>query len=250
MLSGNPSYLRLFAETITRSGIKTFHPKLLRVSGEVLDESTRKFLESSFGCEVFDSYWASEIGSISWECKRKEGQHVNVDMLILEIIRDGEPVDIGERGEIVVTGFLNCAMPLIRYRVGDIGILNSEQCSCGRSFPTLKSVEGRLVDRITLPNGRTVTPKQIMSTIQSTPGVSRYQAVQKSQKKIIIELMRKASDPEVSVSELKARCHEVLGNDVEIEVFVGSRENLKAKFRPVISKLTVDGEPRWTEPRE
>lgn len=249
VLCGTPSYLRLIAETISDKGIKNLHPKLLRCSGEVLDEPTRRFLESSFECEVFDSYWANEVGSIAWECKKKEGLHVNADMLILEIIRDGEPVGPGERGEIVVTGLLNYAMPLIRYRVGDVGILDDEKCSCGRSFPLLKSIEGRVVDCFTLPNGQTVTPKHIMSIIQSTPGVSRYQAVQENEKKVTIELMRKDSDPDVSVSELMARCHEILGDDVEIEIFVGTRDNLKAKFRPVISKLTVSGETRWVEPR-
>lgn len=249
VLSGNPSYLRLIAETLTDRGIENFHPKLLRCSGEVLDEPTRKFLESSFGCEVFDSYWSNEAGSISWECKEKEGQHINVDLLILEVIRDGERVGPGEKGEIVITSLLNYAMPLIRYRMGDIGILDDEFCSCGRGLPLLKSVEGRAVDCFTLSNGQKLTPKLIMSTIQDVPGVSRYQAVQESEKKVTVELMRKQSDPEVSISNLIARCHEILGDDVEIEVFVGTRENLKAKFRPVISKLTVSGETRWIKPR-
>jgi phenylacetate-CoA ligase len=62
VLSGNPSYLRLIAETLTDKGIGKIRPKLLRCSGEVLDEPTRKFLEISFGCNVFDSYWSNERG--------------------------------------------------------------------------------------------------------------------------------------------------------------------------------------------
>jgi len=85
--------------------------------------------------------------------------------------------------------------------------------------------------------------------VQGTPGVSRYQVVQESRNKVTIELMRGKNDPEVSIDELTARCREVLGEDVEIEVFLGDRKNLKAKFRPVTSKLTVSGETRWTKPR-
>lgn len=103
VLSGNPSYLRLVAEKLAERGIENFHPNVVRTSGEVLDEPTRKFLESSFGCEVFDSYWSNETGSISWECRKREGQHINDDILILEVVRDGEPVSPGEKGEIVVT---------------------------------------------------------------------------------------------------------------------------------------------------
>lgn len=248
VLRGNPSYLRLVAEKLAERGI-SLNPKAIQTSGEVLDEPTRRFLESSFGCEVFDSYWSNETGSISWECRKKEGQHINDDLLILEVVRDGEPVGPGEEGEIVVTCLLNYAMPLIRYRMGDIGVLDGDTCSCGRGLSLLKSVEGRAVDCFTLTDGRKITPKQIMTVIQSEPGVSRYQAVQENERRVTIELMRKQDDPEVSVSNLASRCRQILGEDVEIDVSIGTRENLKAKFRPVVSKLTVAGEPRWTRPR-
>lgn len=88
-----------------------------------------------------------------------------------------------------------------------------------------------------------------MNAIQGTHGVTRYQVVQESVNKVTIELMRRENDPEVSVDELIFRCRNVLGDDVEIEVFTGDRRNLKAKFRPVISRLTVSGEPRWVKPR-
>lgn len=140
-------------------------------------------------------------------------------------------------------------MPLIRYRMGDIGILDGDSCSCGRGLSLLKSVEGRAVDYFTLPDGRKITPKEIMTVIQGEPGVSRYQAVQENERKVTIELMRKQDDPEVSTKDLMARCKQIFGEEVEIEVFVGTRENLKAKFRPVISKLTVSGETRWIKPR-
>lgn len=249
-VQGNTSYLRLVAETMVDKGIEDVRPKVVRTSGEVVDEFTRKFLESSFECEVFDEYSTWDFGNGAWECQRREGYHIDADFLILEILKNNEQVSSGERGEIVVTGLLNYAMPLIRYRVGDIGVPDDEKCSCGRGFPLLKSIEGRIVDCFTLRNGRKVPPKVIMSAVQGTPGVSRYQVVQENRNKVTIELMRRESDPKVSIEELTARCRKVLGGDIEIEVFIGDRENLKAKFRPVISKLTVNGELRWTKPRE
>ena len=62
-------------------------------------------------------------------------------------------------------------------------------------------------------------------------------------------MMSKESDPDVSTHELVARCHGVLGDDIEIEVIKGDRKDLKAKFRPVISKLSVSGDTRWIKPR-
>jgi len=191
MVCGNPSYLRLIAETMADKGIESLDLKAVRSEGEVLDEFTRRFLESSFKCTVFDEYSTWDFGQGAWECKRREGYHIDADLIILEVVRDNEPVAPGERREIVVTGLLNYAMPLIRYRVGDVGVLKDEMCSCGRGLPLLKSVEGRIVDCIKLPDGRMVPPKLVMSAVQGTPGVSRYQVVQESRNKVTIELMRK-----------------------------------------------------------
>jgi len=88
-----------------------------------------------------------------------------------------------------------------------------------------------------------------MTVIQGTLGVSRYQAVQESTNRVRIELMRRGDEPNVSVDELVGKCHGILGEDMDIEVSVTDRRDLKAKFRPIISMLTMAGEPRWTAPR-
>ncbi len=249
MIDGTLSYLRVLAEALVNRGLDFPNLEVVRSDGEVLDEFTRRFLESSFKCKVFDEYSTWDFGHGAWECERREGYHIDADFLILEIVRNNEQAALGERGEIVVTGLLNYAMPLIRYRVGDIGVFDHEMCSCGRGLPLLKSIDGRKVDCFTLPNSRIVSPKIIISAVQVTSGVSRYQIVQKSRNKITVELMRRKNDQDVSTDELLARCHAVLGNNVEIEVFVSDRKGLKVKFRPVISELTVDGETRWIETR-
>jgi hypothetical protein len=88
-----------------------------------------------------------------------------------------------------------------------------------------------------------------MAAIQGTYGVSRYQAVQEDTNRVKIELMMKENEPEVSRDELVRRCQNVLGQGTEVQVLNTDRKNLKAKFRPVISKLTMTEEPRWTVTR-
>lgn len=249
LIRGTPSYLRLLAEAMAERGIEGLGDKVVRTEGEVTDEETRRYLESSFKCKVFDEYSSWDFGNGAWQCTKREGYHIDADLLILEVVRGNEQVSPGERGEIVVTNLLNYAMPLIRYRVGDIGVLDDKTCSCGRGLPLLKSIEGREADCFTLPSGQLITPRTIMTVIQGTPGVSRYQAVQESMNQVRIELMRRGNEPDVSKDELVARCHNTLGEDIEIEVSITDRKNLKAKFRPVISKPTVAEEPRWTIPR-
>ena len=220
LIRGAPSYLRLLAEAMADRGIEGLGDKVVRTEGEVTDEETRKYLESSFKCKVFDEYSSWDFGNGAWQCTKREGYHIDADLLILEVVRGNERVSPGERGEIVVTNLLNYAMPLIRYRVGDIGVLDDKTCSCGRGLPLLKSIEGREADCFTLPGGQLITPRKIMTVIQGTPGVSRYQAVQESMNQVRIELMRRGNEPEVSKDELVARCHNILGEDVEIEVSI------------------------------
>ncbi|MGA2665675.1 MAG: hypothetical protein ABSF83_12105 [Nitrososphaerales archaeon] len=249
LIRGTPSYLRLLAEAMAERGIEGLGDTVVRTEGKVTDEETRRYLESSFGCKVFDEYSSWDFGNGAWQCTRREGYHIDADLLVMEVVRGEERVSPGETGEIVVTNLMNYAMPLIRYRVGDIGVLDDRRCSCGRGFPLLRSIEGRRADCFTLPDGRLVTPRTIMAAIQGTPGVSRYQAVQESADRVRIEIMRGGNDREVSTDDLEARCHRVLGEDMKIDISITDRKNLRAKFRPVISRLTVAEEPRWTIPR-
>ena len=221
----------------------------MRTEGEVTDEETRKYLEASFGVQVYDEYSSWDFGNGAWQCVRREGYHIDADLVLFEVVRGDEKLSAGKSGELVVTNLMNYAMPLIRYRVGDIAVLDEKICSCGRVLPMLKSIDGRKPDCFILSSGREVTPRAIMTAIQGTSGVSRYQAVQESTDRVRIELMRKGNELPVSTDELVNRCHNILGNDVTIEVSISDRKNLKAKFRPVISKLTLAEEPRWALPR-
>ncbi len=246
LVRGSPSYLRLLAEAMADRGIESLADKVVRTEGELTDGETRRYLESSFKCRVFDEYSSWDFGNGAWECTKREGYHIDADMLIMEVVRGGERISAGERGEIVVTNLLNYAMPLIRYRVGDIGVLDDKYCSCGRGLPLLKSIEGRMSDCFALPGGRLVTPRTIMTAVQGSPGVSRYQAVQETMGQFRIQLMKRKGEPDVAKEELVARCRRVLGEDAEIEVSDSGRTDFRAKFRPVISKARMAEEPSTT----
>ena len=96
----------------------------------------RKFIEKAFGAEVFDIYGCTEIKEIAWECEKHEGYHINEDDVYVEILHGESPAKPGEVGDIVLTDLRNKAMPLIRYRIGDRGLLIAGNCSCGRTFLT------------------------------------------------------------------------------------------------------------------
>ena len=91
-------------------------------------------------------FWSTmEAGIIAAECEARQGFHIFTNRLILEVVdpETGTPLPDGEDGELLVTPLLYETMPLIRYRIGDVGkILPYEQCSCGRTLPRMsKTIE-------------------------------------------------------------------------------------------------------------
>jgi phenylacetate-CoA ligase len=102
---------------------------------------------------------------------------MNVDSVLVEFVRDEENVAAGEDGEIVITNLFNYAMPLIRYRLGDIGSLRAEECSCGRTLPLMQGLKGRCNDFIILPDGRELSPWFFWNMIDLN-GVSEFRIVQ------------------------------------------------------------------------
>jgi len=95
--------------------------------------------------ELVEVAWAAEVGLLGHECPVHEGLHVPEDHLLVEVLDEGgEPVAPGERGELVVTTLRHEAMPLIRYRLGDITALDTEPCPCGRTHMRLKGLFGKV----------------------------------------------------------------------------------------------------------
>jgi phenylacetate-CoA ligase len=80
-------------------------------------------------------------------------------MILQFMDKSGEEVSVGERGEIVCTSLFNKAMPLIRYAIGDVGVPSDESCTCGRTLPLMKVVEGRKDSLLLFPDGRVITPR-------------------------------------------------------------------------------------------
>lgn len=112
-------------------------------SAEILSAQMRKTIEEAFRCPVFDHYGAREIGVIASACEEYCGYHLTAKNVVMEIIRNGEPVVAEESGVILLTGLHNHGMPLIRYKIGDIGALSQEICNCGHGLPLMRSIEGR-----------------------------------------------------------------------------------------------------------
>lgn len=119
----------------------------VKVLGEMLFPSQRKEIEEGLGARVIETYGCSETGTVAYECPAGS-LHVFAEHVEVEILENGEPVEPGQTGDIVLTCMTNRVMPLVRYRVGDRGRLSPEPCACGRPHPVIAGIEGRIANTL------------------------------------------------------------------------------------------------------
>ncbi len=231
-----PSYLRVLGKQET-----SIRPRVLMTWGEILDDATRASLSERFGSQVYDGYGCTEvapIGGLAWECKRRVGLHINSDTVVIEVLKDGEPVAPGEKGEVVVTSLFRYATPMIRYRLGDVVTTISEPCPCGRGMPLIKNIDGRLVDFLKLRDGRLISPYAMIFAIQDIPGIARFRVTQETLAQTLVQIEKGSGFGAQTISEIKNACTALLGNEVNVDVrMVDSFPNDKGKFRAVASKV-------------
>lgn len=147
----------LFAKFLQSRNLVPSRPHAIITSAEMLVSEERALLQQVFGCSVFNRYGSREFSVIASECSAHEGLHVMAEGLYLEIVQGNTPVPPGQPGEVLVTDLLNYAMPLIRYRIGDVASWLSGTCHCGRGLPRLGFVSGRVTDFLVGSDGRAVS---------------------------------------------------------------------------------------------
>src|SRR5690606_22120872 len=103
----------------------------------------KAYISEHFGCRVVDEYGCTESGIIAFECP-EGNRHIAGHNLYVEIIdpATGKVVPTGEHGEVVITELHARAMPIIRYRVGDLARISTEKCRCGRATPVIADIVG------------------------------------------------------------------------------------------------------------
>ncbi|AGB03494.1 phenylacetate--CoA ligase family protein [Methanoregula formicica] len=168
-----PSYAMHLSEVAEEMGAGLETLKTAIFGAEPWSESTRKTLEDRLGVTAYDSYGMSELfgPGVAFECPERDGLHIWHDSYLVEIIDplNGEPVADGERGELVVTPLVKEAMPLLRYRTGDVTMLMEDGCLCRRG-KKITRITGRSDDMLVI-RGINVFPSQIEHVLLGIPEV-------------------------------------------------------------------------------
>lgn len=188
----------------------------LESSAEKLWDWQRPVIEQAFGAKVFDAYGSREIPALGCECDQHAGLHVYSDLRYIEVLKDGKPALPGEAGSLVITDLLNYGMPLIRYEIGDVGEFLAEACPCGRGFPLLKDIKGRVTSTITAPNGAYIHGEYFTHLFYNQPGVAAFQVRQRALDRIEVAIQPAAGFDPALMPELLGRMQAHVGPEVHL----------------------------------
>lgn len=184
VIYGYSTVVAEFASYLRKCGIR-HRPKIVIATAETLNDQNRQLIESVFNTKLFIYYGSRDVGMIAAECSAHGGLHFHPWASYVEFDPIGDTPD-GPAYRLLVTDLLNYGQPFIRYDTGDcVTLANPVQtCSCGRWFPRVRKILGRVADGLLLPDGGLVPGVtvgcQMTSLCQNFRAISRIQLVQKS----------------------------------------------------------------------
>jgi len=213
-------------------------PKVTSIitSSETLLQEHRTEIENFWGCKVYDWYGLGERVAAIGECE-DGGFHINLEYGIVEF----KDVSGSNQKEIIATSFWNFAMPLIRYSTRDLITLSTNsKCSCGRSLPTVESIDGRIEDFVITKDKRIVG--RLDAAFKYSFGIKYSQIIQDKIGHIIVKIVKDENYTDKDREKLDIELRKRLGKDIDIEYeFVDDIPRTKAgKLRFVISNVKLE----------
>jgi len=239
IITAYPSILRLVIHSATASELERIRPRAIHLHSELLTEGIRREISQAFGCECFDDYSTFEFHHVAYEC-RQHAYHIAADNVVVEFVRDGYPVERGQQGDILLTGLTNRAMPLLRYAIGDVGAAGAWSCGCGRGFPTMQLLQGRVDDFIVLPSGRIFSPRMVNPAFENLPGLLEHVLVQEAPDWIVAHLNvrddRRSTTPDLVERALR----ELFGERIRLDVRLTTEleRGRTGKLRCIVSRVS------------
>ena len=240
-----PSAITILARFMKEHNIEPFPSvKAMLCGSENLYSWQRELLEDVFQCRVYSWYGHAEQAVLAGECKRSTYYHIFPEYGLVELIgKNGKLVTSeDELGEIVATGFNNFAMPFIRYRTMDLAVPTNAKCECGRNYPLLKNVEGRLQEFIVSKTGSLVPLSGAYALIaKASKNVTEAQFCQDKMGHLLLNIVKKESYSERDSQYIQNAFYKRFGEDMNLVIrFVDYISRTKSgKYRFLIQKLPI-----------
>jgi phenylacetate-CoA ligase len=251
-----PSYLIHMGEVAEKMGVSIKNDTDLRLGffgAEPWSEQMRNRIEEWLGIRAYDIYGTSELsGPMFTECAEQKGIHIWGDLALVEIVDPAtdEALPAGEQGELTITMLQKEALPMIRYRIGDLTTLEEGACACGRTHPRIGRLRGR-VDDMLIIRGINVFPSQVEHTLLEIPQVGKHFQIVVDRKGALDTMLVRVEVSEEAFSDkitdlmvikrtVEHRLRGALNVGVEVElVEPGTLPRFEGKSKKVIDRRSL-----------
>jgi phenylacetate-CoA ligase len=220
MLFGYASALARLAQHAQAQGIALTQlgVRVAFATGETLYPDQRQVIEKAFGSAVANGYGSRDAGFIAHECP-SGSLHLSAEHILVELVDErGQRAAPGEPGEVVVTHMGTAEFPFIRYRTGDMAVLGSRSCPCGRTLPILETVYGRSTDFIRTRSGGAMHALALIYEVRDRAGVQAFKFVQAEDLSIELHLVAGREVTAEVEQDILTRLRRRLGHDASIRI--------------------------------
>lgn len=216
VLEGFPSVLGMIADFALHT-CRSIPMRVVFTSGEPLYADVRAKIERAFQTRVFDSYGMTEYCGQIQECERGQ-MHLIPEYGFLEILDENDlPAGPDQEGHFVWTGFLNRAMPLIRYRIGDRGRWQTgTPCGCGRAFPRVVPTITRESDILLSVDGRRFSPRALNQLLKESTSLRFCQFIHDRPERVVVRAVASNGNAAEDMMQIRARLQELLGSRMKV----------------------------------
>lgn len=241
MLFGYPTVLARIAAHAEERGVRLdrLGIRVAFVTSECLYPSQREQIERVFGCPVANGYGGRDAGFIAHQCPAGK-LHITAEDIVIEVLDpEGRQLPPGESGEIVVTHLQSGDFPFIRYRTGDVGVLDPEPCSCGRTLPVLKEIHGRTTDFLINQDGTLIHSAALAYIMRDLPAVRAFKVIQETLDWTRVQIVYDGQFDERARQGVEAGFHARMGKQVKIDVELVPEilPEKSGKYRYCVTKL-------------
>lgn len=240
MLFGYPSALTHIAKHAEKRGVamNDLGVKVAFVTSERLYDDQRAAISRIFQCKVANGYGGRDAGFIAHECPAG-GMHITAEDLVVEIVDEaGQAQPPGVAGEIVVTHLATGDFPFVRYRTGDVGILGTEACSCGRGLPLLKEIQGRSTDFVVAADGTVMHGLSLIYILRDLTGLKSFKVIQETRQLTRVLLVTEPVFRHEQLATIVSGFKQRLGAGVDVQVSIVDEiaAEKSGKFRYIVSR--------------
>jgi phenylacetate-CoA ligase len=208
------------AKYIERENIPVIPQNAIMTAAGKLYPFMRDKIERVFQCRVYDNYGSREVGGIACEYPGSKGLWVAPWGNFVEIVDEqGNRLPDGNEGNILITSLSNFAMPLIRYRIEDRGILLPQQSNSIRDYgQVLQEVTGRTIDIFITKNETLFNPGYLMANLYYRDWIKRYQIIQKSYSHVVYKIVTTDNEsPTNELEEIISVTKSAMGEDCQVD---------------------------------